>query len=411
MSTKNYPEKLYIAMVGLPASGKSTIAVKLRNNLNQEGLNAKIFNNGVLRRELLSEESAKDVFFSSNNQEGTQAREEIAKTNIQRAKEFLSKNGKIAILDATNSTTERRKYIEKELNNYPILFIECQNNDAELIKTSIMQKTKLREFSEMPIAKAFSTFEKRIENYKGRFMPLNSENNAIIIDSVNNRILDEWINDKIKHYALIRNIIVTNLVKNLFLIRHGETFFNQEDRIGGDSGLTKKGQKQASDLAKHFKDKDIKYIFTSTKKRTIEMATPLKESQEDCEIISLPEFDEIDAGICEEMTYDEIKKKHPEIYSSRRKDKYNYIYPNGEGYASMKERVFKGVKKALYLAGWKSENIAIVGHQAVNRLILSHFLYTYEQEIPNLFIPQNKLFHIMSTQNKKLFELEKFYNE
>lgn len=398
-------------MVGLPASGKSTIAFRLQNNLIQEGLNTKIFNNGVLRREMLSEESSKDAFFSSNNKEGNKAREDIAKSNIKKAKEFLNGTGKIAILDATNSTKERRDYILKKLDNYPVLFIECQNNDKELIKTSVMQKTKLREFKDMPIKEAFETFNKRIKNYKERFIPLKDEENVIIIDSVNSRILDEWISSKIKHYALIRNIIVTDLVKNLFLVRHGETYFNQEDRIGGDSGLTEKGRDQARALVPHFKDKEIKYIFTSTKKRTIEMATPLKESQKNCEIISLPELDEIDAGICEEMTYDEIKVKHPEVYAGRRKDKYNYIYPKGEGYYSMRKRVFTGVKKALYLAGWQSENIVIIGHQAVNRLILSHFLYTYEREIPNLYIPQNKLFHIMSTQNKKLFELEKFYNE
>ena len=50
----------------------------------------------------------------------------------------------------------------------------------------------------------------------------------------------------------------------------------------------------------------------------------------------------------------------------------------------------------------------IVGHQAVNRLILSHFLYRREVDVPYIYIPQDRFYHIVSTQNKKLFELKRY---
>ena len=55
-----------------------------------------------------------------------------------------------------------------------------------------------------------------------------------------------------------------------------------------------------------------------------------------------------------------------------------------------------------------AEYMMIIGHQAVNRMILSDFLFRRAEDVPYIFIPQDKYFHIVSTQTKKLFELKKF---
>ena len=73
----------------------------------------------------------------------------------------------------------------------------------------------------------------------------------------------------------------------------------------------------------------------------------------------------------------------------------------------MRERVERGVQKALYLSG-NAEHIMIIGHQAVNRTILSHFLYRRTEDVPYIFIPQDRYFHIVSTPSRKVFELVKF---
>jgi len=45
------------------------------------------------------------------------------------------------------------------------------------------------------------------------------------------------------------------------------------------------------------------YNFTSSKKRTMQTAQLIAEEQKRVHIISIKEFDEINAGICEGMTY------------------------------------------------------------------------------------------------------------
>lgn len=35
-------------------------------------------------------------------------------------------------------------------------------------------------------------------------------------------------------------------------------------------------------------------------------------------------------GVCEEMTYEDIREQHPEEFALRDQDKYYYRYPSGE---------------------------------------------------------------------------------
>ncbi len=69
--------KILIAMVGLPARGKSFTSSRLSNYLNWCGIKCKIFNAGEYRRNLL--EGFQDSnFFDSTNDINQKEKEEIA---------------------------------------------------------------------------------------------------------------------------------------------------------------------------------------------------------------------------------------------------------------------------------------------------------------------------------------------
>jgi broad specificity phosphatase PhoE/predicted kinase len=404
-SEKN--EGIYIIMVGLPARGKSTIAQKLLENLRRDRIKARIFNNGDLRRKLSKENTSYADFFNPKNTEGVALREKYALINMNQAKRFLERGGNVAILDATNVSRRRRQALEDLLGDQQILYIECINTDEETLNANIHRKVCHPEFVDLSHEAALDSFLQRIRYYEQIYDPLKTERNYVKLDTFHRRIIREEVIDGFAHYSRIRDFLVTETVKNLYLIRHPETTYNLENRIGGDPPLTRKGKLQAQDLASFFQSKKLPLIFTSTFKRTIEAAEAIKRLQDDCTIIPLQEFDEINAGICEEMTYREIREKLPEVAKSRKEDKYSYTYPEGEGYASMESRIERGIKKTLYLTD-HSDNIMIVGHQAVNRMILSHFVYRRHEDVPYIYIPQNKFYHIVVDQNKKLFVLKKF---
>lgn len=70
--------------------------------------------------------------------------------------------------------------------------------------------------------------------------------------------------------------------------------------------------------------KDLK-VWTSQLKSAIQTAEALQLPYEQWKALN-----EIDAGVCEEMTYEEIKDTYPEEYALREQDKYYYRYPTGE---------------------------------------------------------------------------------
>lgn len=395
-------------MVGLPSQGKSTIACRLKDIFKKNQIPARIFNNGNLRRQYaFKQDTWSAEFYNPDNAPSVAMRKRFALINIRMAKNYLKNKGHVAILDATNVSEERRGTIEYHLDDHPILYIECVNNDEEIVDLSISHKVRSTEFFSLSREDAIKEFKKRIEFYRMIYVPLKDERNYIRMDTLHNKILTEQLVDQFPHYSRIRDCLVTDVVKSLFLIRHTETHYNVDDRIGGDPMLTEKGLEQSSALGSFFRKKKISYIFTSEKIRTIQTAEPIRSLQADCTIVPLKEFNEINSGICEGLSYDEIQRNMPRVYTERKADKYNYVYPEGESYYSMKERTKIGIKKAFYL-NRKADNIMIVGHRAVNRMILSHFLYRREEDVPYIYIPQDKFYHIVATQDRKVFELKKY---
>ncbi len=397
--------KLVIVMVGLPARGKSTMARKLARTLELDGIKVRIFNNGELRRKMDSgENTSSSEFFSPTNIKGKELREKISRINIEDAQAFLRGTGEVAIMDASNVTRQRRQNIVIAFPDVPLCFVECLNADEEALEANLERKAKLKEFRHLTSEMALESFIKRIAYYESIYEPLDTEANHILVDSFDSCILQERITDVLPYYDRIRDIITTRVVRNLFLVRHGETYYNLEDRIGGDSSLTEKGLEQANALAEHFATVRIPIIFTSNYERTLQTAAPIAERQDYCSIIALPEFNEIHAGVCEGMTYQEILQKMPHVARARGPNKYRYIYPEGEGYKTMEDRVHRGLKKVFFLNNY-DENIMIVGHRAVNRMILSCFLSRQEEEIPYIYMPQDRYYHIQVDPHKRIFEL------
>lgn len=394
--------KLYVAMVGLPGRGKSTMAKRIRDGLLEEGIQAKIFNNGDVRRQLMGAESTESDFFDPDNSFGMQARELICRRNLENASDWLREGGEVAILDATNASRERRKFIEETVKDHPVLFVECVNEDPLLLNACLRRKADLPEYASYTKEDALASFMKRVEHYESVYEHLKNEKYWMCVDTTANRVLDERPCEGSPFYPAIREIVVSMWVRNLYLARHGQTEFNVQGRIGGDPPLTAKGRAQARALGEHMRDVPLDWVFTSTRMRSHETAAPILESHPHAHVMALREFDEIWAGDCENMLYSEIREKMPEVTAGRNANKYSYVYPNGESYAILQERVRRGLRRALFLAG--DSPLLIVGHQAINRVLLSLLLRQRTEDVPYIHIPQNQYYHIEMTPGRKLFE-------
>ncbi|KAG8504407.1 6-phosphofructo-2-kinase/fructose-2,6-bisphosphatase 2 [Galemys pyrenaicus] len=103
---------------------------------------------------------------------------------------------------------------------------------------------------------------------------------------------------------------------------------------------------------------------------------------------SLPERP-VPQGVCEEMTYAEIQKRHPEEFALRDQDKYLYRYPGGESYQDLVQRLEPAIMELE-----RQGSVLVVCHQAVMRCLLAYFLDKGAEELPYLRCPLHTVFKL-----------------
>ncbi len=147
----------------------------------------------------------------------------------------------------------------------------------------------------------------------------------------------------------------------IYLIRHGETTGDIENRYGGDydDHLSDKGKVQCQELAKKLKDKNIQIIYHSPRIRAKETAEILnKVLMVDIEpVADLRERNNY--GILTGLVKTDAKKKHHEEVEKLERGKLNHGVKDSEDYESFKKRVISAFQK---LISEKHAVIAIISH-------------------------------------------------
>ena len=126
-------------------------------------------------------------------------------------------------------------------------------------------------------------------------------------------------------------------------------------------------------------------VWTSTLQRTLQTASHLSFDKR-----SLKDLDEINAGICDGMTYAQIEAKFPREFQKRKADKYGYRYPQGESYKDLIRRLDPII---IDIERTRSP-LLIVAHQAVLRALYAYLMERPPEECPHLSIPLHTLIRL-----------------
>lgn len=158
-----------------------------------------------------------------------------------------------------------------------------------------------------------------------------------------------------------------------FLVRHGETMWNRQGKYQGQSDvpLTDEGREQARFLSERLKDEKIDVIYASDLDRAIETAAIIAKYH-DLNVLPAPLMRELNFGIWEGMTYDEIIQKWPQEYNEWQRDPHNKKPPEGETLAELCKRVSKFLKETA--REHPDSRILVVSHAGPIRAILSVLL-------------------------------------
>lgn len=241
--------------------------------------------------------------------------------------------------------------------------------------------------------KAAKDFRARIANYEKVYETLDeseSEYSYIKIQDVGHQLhinrLQNYTQTRITYF--LGNLHIRP--RSIWLSRHGESELNLTKQIGGDCDLSERGHEYAKKLPQLLIDSGIPrdqkvVVWTSTLKRTNQTAKYVVEEL-GFRKLEWKALDEIDAGICDLMTYKEINEKMPEDFHARDHDKYNYRYPGGESYKDVVTRL-----EPIIMELERQENVIIITHQAVLRCIYAYFDETPSSQSPWVEIPLHTL--------------------
>jgi broad specificity phosphatase PhoE len=152
--------------------------------------------------------------------------------------------------------------------------------------------------------------------------------------------------------------------------------------IGGDPDLTPHGQRYAHALAdlldEHTPHPNGFVIFTSSLRRALQTANPTGRSS-----YVWRALDEIDAGIFDGMSYEQIREQMPDEFEARKQDKFRYRYPRGESYQDVIQRIDPVITEIERTR----RPVLVIAHQAVLRALYSYFKGLAPEDCPHLSIP------------------------
>lgn len=163
------------------------------------------------------------------------------------------------------------------------------------------------------------------------------------------------------------------MAKRVFIVRHGETDFNAEKRWQGflPTPLNNRGQEQARFLANHLRIEPIERIISSDLKRAVETARPTANFL-GLDILLDERLREINLGIFQGLTGEEIQAKFPEEWSSWRSDYMNYVIPEGESREMVKVRVYDAWQELVEKSD--ADTILFVSHGGTIRMLMRALL-------------------------------------
>lgn len=155
----------------------------------------------------------------------------------------------------------------------------------------------------------------------------------------------------------------------VYLIRHGRTAWNKEVRFRGqtDLPLDEVGEAQAEAIALRLKNRPIKAIYSSPLTRAIKTAEPLARAL-GLKVIPEKGFTDINYGHWQGLAPHEVAQLYPELYQTWLESPHLVRIPGGEGLDDVRARAEEALTRIL--KQHQGEEIAIVGHQVVNKVLL-----------------------------------------
>ncbi|KAH9200521.1 6-phosphofructo-2-kinase-domain-containing protein [Zygosaccharomyces rouxii] len=418
ISKEDPGSKLVIVMVGLPATGKSFITNKLSRYLNFSMYYCKVFNVGNTRRQFAKEHGLNEQdsnFFSPENEKYSKLRDKWALDTLDQLLDYLLDGpGSVAVFDATNTKKKRRREVLQRIRqrsaHLKVLFLESICSDEKVVERNIQLKLFGPDYKGKDPTSSLKDFKERLSNYLRAYEPIDDDEGLQFVKmiDVGKKVIAYEIQGFLASQTVYYLLNFNLSERQIWITRNGESEDNVRGRIGGNSHLTPRGEKYARALAKFidqqrliFNEKFLRaqqennkatsstaqcnefFVWTSMRDRSVETSSYFDEV--DYPMKQMRMLDELSAGDFEGMAYPEINEIHPEELEKRHKDKLRYRYPGigGESYMDVTNRLRPVIAEIERI----EDNVLIITHRVVARILLGYFLNLNKDIITNVDVP------------------------
>jgi probable phosphoglycerate mutase len=165
----------------------------------------------------------------------------------------------------------------------------------------------------------------------------------------------------------------TAVIVRLIVVRHGETTWNAENRIQGqtDIELNSRGEAQARRLRARLADEPITAVYASDLQRAWRTAELAIEGR-DIPVVRDRAWRELHFGEWEGLTSAETVARDPEIAAARRRQPGIVRPPGGEHLGDLRDRIAPAIE-AIRLRH-QGETVLVATHGGVVRTLGCHLL-------------------------------------
>jgi 2,3-bisphosphoglycerate-dependent phosphoglycerate mutase len=188
----------------------------------------------------------------------------------------------------------------------------------------------------------------------------------------------------------------------LFLIRHGQTLWNQQRRLQGqmDSPLTEEGLKQAGKLADRLADISFDAIYSSDLGRTMLTARIISAKLQGQQLYPDIRLRERNFGIFHGLNWEEIMRRFPEEGLKEQETNADYVIPEGESRKQVLNRCLSFVQDIAFKHQGK-KILAITHGGIVSSLV--RYVLNIPFDVPRRFYLPNAAVNIFEYNEKEWF--------
>ncbi|MEE8125678.1 MAG: 2,3-bisphosphoglycerate-dependent phosphoglycerate mutase [Nitrospirales bacterium] len=180
-------------------------------------------------------------------------------------------------------------------------------------------------------------------------------------------------------------------MKQMVLLRHGESQWNLENRFTGwvDVPLSPRGEQEAKEAGQKLQTFRFNHAFTSVLTRAIKTLEFVLEviGQTDLQVVKHQALNERKYGELQGLNKAETVEKYGDHQVKLWRRSYDVRPPGGESLQDTAERVIPYYQEKIWPILSKSESILVVAHGNSLRALVMHLDQLSREEVLELNIP------------------------